>query len=299
MIKKLLLWLALCIGALAPALAYPPMGSVAGFPPAFAQDVAVTSWISQVVTNGGAVSAYQAYYVNQLVTTLKNASLWNSVDDVWLFASGNTAQALTSLKGLRLATTVNSPTFTAKQGYTTNGTSSYIDTGFKFSTMASNFSLSGSSAAIATYDVVNVNTNTYSTGTRDLSSSSFIGIYPRTGGSNYRCAVGSTDTNPENFVAAGGTIDSRGYTVCAKTAGPTFTVWKNGVAIGTYTPTTVNNTPAASNLYVGAEDSNGTAANFRAGTVGWLDIRAALSSGNELIYYNAVQAYMRAQGAAF
>ena len=68
--------------------------------------------------------------INQFILDLKAASLWSKFDRLWIFANPNPTAALICIKSLETATAVNAPTFTAGQGYTFNGSSQYIDSGF-------------------------------------------------------------------------------------------------------------------------------------------------------------------------
>ena len=77
-----------------------------------------TAWVAEVVSNGGTVSAGRQTIVNDLIAGLKADGIWAKLDRLWLFAAEDQPSALTDLVGLTLATAVNSPTFTADEGYT-------------------------------------------------------------------------------------------------------------------------------------------------------------------------------------
>lgn len=111
------------------------LGSVA--PPAL--DAATVAWIAAVVTNGGSVSSSRQSLVNTLIVGLKNDGLFSKLDRLWLFAGENTASALTDIIADQLATAVNSPSFVADDGYTGNGSTSYVDSNFSPSTAGGNF----------------------------------------------------------------------------------------------------------------------------------------------------------------
>ena len=93
-------------------------------------DSATQSWLNAVNTNGGPVSINQRGYVDTLIKGLKADGIWTKLDRLWLFASENQAQALTDIVADALATAVNSPTFTADQGFTGNNSNAYINSGF-------------------------------------------------------------------------------------------------------------------------------------------------------------------------
>ena len=69
-------------------------------------------------------------YINTLVTTLKSDGNWTKLDRLWLFANTTTGNAIIDLKALASATLVNAPAFVADQGYTGDGSTSYINSNY-------------------------------------------------------------------------------------------------------------------------------------------------------------------------
>jgi len=91
-------------------------------------------------------SLLQQVKQNKLLVDLKAAGIWSKLDTFAVFATdGNSNFALIDWKRLSQYTAVNSPTFTTNQGFQGNGTSSYINTNYKPSVNAVNFSLNSSS----------------------------------------------------------------------------------------------------------------------------------------------------------
>jgi hypothetical protein len=83
---------------------------------------------------------------NTLLIALKDAGVWSKLDTFVNFATdGSSAFALIDWKRLTQYTAVNSPTFTANEGFMGNGTSSYIDTNFNPSTQNTNYILNNAS----------------------------------------------------------------------------------------------------------------------------------------------------------
>lgn len=67
---------------------------------------------------------------NQLVKDLKAAGIWEKSDIIYCFASANESDARLNLKSASFgATAYNSPTFTARTGFTGGGTA-YLDTNY-------------------------------------------------------------------------------------------------------------------------------------------------------------------------
>lgn len=91
-------------------------------------------------------SASQRVLQNQLMIDLKAAGIWSKLDTFAVFATdGNSDFALIDWKRLSQYTAVNSPTFTTNQGFTGNGTSSYINTNFNPATSGVNYTLNNAS----------------------------------------------------------------------------------------------------------------------------------------------------------
>ena len=83
---------------------------------------------------------------SNLLTDLKAAGVWNKLDTFANFATdGSTQFALIDWKRLTQYTAVLSPTFTTNEGFTGNGTSSYIDTNFNPVTQGINYTQNNAS----------------------------------------------------------------------------------------------------------------------------------------------------------
>lgn len=98
-------------------------------------------------------SASQQALQNQLVVDLKDAGIWSKLDTFAVFAtdaedapaSGTSNFALIDWKRLTQYDAVNSPTFTSNQGFTGDGTSSYINTNYNPTINGVNFSQNSAS----------------------------------------------------------------------------------------------------------------------------------------------------------
>jgi hypothetical protein len=91
-------------------------------------------------------SAGQQILQNQLVLDLKDGGIWSKLDTFGVFATdGDSDFALIDWIRLTDYTAVNSPTFTTDEGFTSNGTSSYIDINYNPTIDAVNLSLNNAS----------------------------------------------------------------------------------------------------------------------------------------------------------
>lgn len=92
-------------------------------------DPAATAFFAAVVGAGGSVSAPRRVIYNTLFAGLRNGGFLTSLDRLWIYMAENSQTALIDLINLQTCSLVSAPTFTADQGYTGNGTSSYINSG--------------------------------------------------------------------------------------------------------------------------------------------------------------------------
>lgn len=257
-------------------------------------DADALAWESAVLANGGTVSLNQRILIDKLIYDLKSAGTWALMDDAWVLVAENPAQALTSLKQKRLAVPMNSPVFTADQGYAFDGVSNYIDTNFVPSVHCTQATFASVRSGV--YERTNVNSSTYAYGTQNTASRR-IGMRPRS--SSNMLGEGNALSGTFTLTVA----DSRGLAVVGR-SGPAATDnygYKNGVSLTrTVDPTSVNSSglpPDA--IYIGATNSGTTPGpiTFRASTLGYVFLGAPVSTGQELAEYNAIQAYMTAKGA--
>lgn len=87
-------------------------------------------------------SAAQQIKQNQLVLDLKAAGIWSKLDVFYNFYNDGSKEFATlnwKAPSSYQATLINSPTFTSNQGFTGNGTTSYINTNFNPATNGVNF----------------------------------------------------------------------------------------------------------------------------------------------------------------
>lgn len=256
------------------------------------RDPDLAAWMAAVVANGGTVSAARAAIVGQFIAAEKAAGTWSLTDDYWPLWAENEVQALTSLKQRRLVTVTAAPTFTQDRGYAFNGSTQYIDTGFIPSSHA--LAMSANSIHAEVYEIVNASGGSSAMGS-GTSSSRNIRVIPRNDSGN---AIGSANSASGTFTLP--SADSRGLTQFGRN-GPLATDTygaKNGVDMTrTVDPSAVGATlPGHSNL-IGAFNNAGSVIGFRAGSIAFASVGAALSGALRLARYNNVQAFATAVGA--
>ena len=252
----------------------------------------VLSWHDTIVAAGGSVSVAILSIASRFVMAEKVSGAWALTDDYWPFWGENLIQATVSLKQRRTVTLVNAPAFSARRHFATNGSSSYLDTGFIPSTHK--IAASTSNVRLAVYLRDNVSNTLYAAGATS-SSNRNLRVRPRNGSLTYLDANSSSGTYTlPAATSAGYTAGSRDAASGANSYG-----YKNGVAmVQTVAPTAF----AAASLpvvpiLVGGYNNAGVFAGPRATSIGFMTVGATLSAAQELAQYNAVQAWATAVGA--
>jgi hypothetical protein len=266
-----------------------------GMPSAAPLQAETTAWVAQVVTNGGTVSAGRQTIVNNFIYAEKQAGTWALTDDYWGLWAENAPQALTSLKQRRLATVVAAPTFTADRGYTGNGTTSYVNTGFVCSTHA--VALTGINMRIGIYLQANIgNSVQVPIGVFQFSTTNATFV-PRNSSNlmqiSLNCASSAT---PGDSV-----LDSRGYMVATRTNGSAaanIIGYRNGVALVPAVPGSFASGLPNQPIFICARCDNAGAANsWYPGQISFACIGASLTPAQEVAQYTNVQAWATAVGA--
>lgn len=239
-------------------------------------DTDAAAWFAAVVTAGGTVSTPRKIAVNSLIIALKADGSWALSDDFWLFRGAESAiQSLVSLKGLRTATAVGSPTFNANGSYTFNGTSSYINTGWIASTMATQ--MTGTDQGIGILEDTNVNSNTSSMGLF-VSGTDNLRLCTRTG----TTILGTLNSGSATFSITTGV----GYSSIDRSGGATtMSGYKDGVKGTDFTGLTVGTALPNIALYIGARNNAGTADLFRASTASFARAGKSLGATIQAAHY--------------
>jgi len=124
-----------------------------------------TAYFNQVTSNGGSLTNAEKTYINTFIGAL--GTDFSEFDRLWIHGLSNSVAARTSLANptSTMITAVNSPTFTTSVGYTGNGTTSYLNTNYNFST-----------------------------GTKYTLNSGSYGVYSNTAGADMTCVMGVIDS---------------------------------------------------------------------------------------------------------
>jgi hypothetical protein len=96
--------------------------------------------------------------INNLIVALQNAGAWSRMDCLYVLAAADSQAARLNWKtpGTLTASAVNSPAFAADQGYTGDGSTSLLDSGFNPATAGGQFALN--SAHLGLWDRLDIGT---------------------------------------------------------------------------------------------------------------------------------------------
>jgi hypothetical protein len=268
------------------SIVLPASGSASAI--SFDSDAA--TYFAAVVTAGGAaLDIAHKVAIHTLVSGLKTDSLWTRLDRLWLFANQHATAALLDVKGLDTATAVNSPTFTADQGYAGNGTSSYINTTYNASTDGSAYTQN--SAHIMVYDRTS---RTSSAGLPVLTgayngSTTYSSIEPNPGGTAYFLM------NDLTALTATGPANVQGAWITTRTSNVATAGYRNG---SSFASTGASSSVSIPNFafYVGARNNNGTADSFTSDQIAVFTAGASLDATQAANLNTRIEAYMDALG---
>jgi hypothetical protein len=254
-------------------------------------DPDVAAWRDVVKFIGGSVSIAALSIASCFADRDKASGAWDLTDDYWPFWGENLWQAIVSLKQRRGASLINVPVHVPRRHIATNGTTSYIDTGFIPN--SHKVAASVNNVRLALYLRDNVTGNQYSAGAVSSGNRS-LRHRPRNGAVGYldaSCNSG-TYTLPA-ATAAGYTAGSRDAAAGANSYG-----YKNGALMAqTVAPTAFGSSLPVVSIHVGGFNNAGTFSSARATQVGLMAFGATLSAAQELAQYQAVQEWATAIGA--
>ena len=137
-------------------------------------------YFDQVTANGGTLTVNEKTYINTFITAL--GTDFAEFDRLWIHGLSNSVAARTSIANptSTMITAVNSPTFTASQGYTGNDVNSYLESNFNPSIGTNKYTRNSCSFGI--YSLTNTNESAVDIGLYD---GNFTQIRAREGGLTY------------------------------------------------------------------------------------------------------------------
>ena len=229
--------------------------------------------------------------IDTLIASLKSSGVWDKLDNFYVFAAANEQAALLNwVADARNCVAYNSPTFTADEGFTGDGATSYVATE-SFSGSGLNMASGDESMGIWIKDNVIESVSSIVLGT----SSTGVG-----GTSPYRY-INPRNTNPAiswkmNFSStqgSGHTLSNDEWITQSRDATDGY-LWLNGAQDDTTTQAVVDDTQS---LVLYLVLGRAGAATFSTRQFSAAYTGSNLTSGEQTNFYNALATYMTAVGA--
>jgi len=167
-------------------------------------NAATSAWITRVIAEGGSVTPAEIQAINAFIGSIPISEF----DRLWVHGLQNQIAARTSIANAATAdliTNVNSTTFTAGEGFTGNGTTMYLETGFVPSMNGVKFELNNCSFGA----YVRNNVTGYVMG--GGAGVNYVGLAPRTAGNLVSAEITSLNS------AQAANADSSGLWVAGRT----------------------------------------------------------------------------------
>jgi len=230
------------------------------------------------------------YAINNLVTGLKNKSLWGKMKAIYPFAGTTATTHKFNLKNPADTDAAFRLVFSggwthSANGALPNGTNAFADTKFIPSTES------------------NLDNTHFSVYSRSNVAGAFQAELGCDQGDNTRMLIilkWSTNNLfadlwrvTQRVTVNMSSIDTTGLFTVSRTASNLVTVYRNGSSLGTNTSTTAGSRPTIA-PYLGANNQSGTAVNFSAKQLAFATIGDSLSASESTDFYNIVQAYQTA-----
>lgn len=255
-------------------------------------DPATQTLLDQADTDGyTAASGTVLTALDTFIKSLKSDGIWSLLDVLWLPATnGDVDFAGYNLKDPTTfnLTRVNSPTFTSLEGFTGDGATSYLNSGWNPNINGSNFTLNDSSFG---YYQRKSSVNTSGRHGGDNSTPVFILVATQNSSNIGSALINQIATVPSDHEFTNSS--PQGFLSINRESSATNRIYKNGSLVETET---VNSSVVPSIvLYWLSRNANGTASNFSDDQLSFMYYGADLTSkASEL--YTAIQDYMTSIG---
>lgn len=229
--------------------------------------------------------------IDTLIGALKSAGVWAELDAFYLHAAHDEQAARINWKnpGTFTCVNVNSATFDVDRGFTGNGTTMYLTTGFVPASHAVNMLQNDNHhASYALNDIINTNVVSF-------------------GGPNETiCFRSATDTLIVRDAASASNSTTAtvatgvGYVLASRSASSGFSIYKNGSLFEAATRTSTGLSPAGSLGYMILARNSGSDVAFGISSyqVACTHFGGGLNGTQVSAAYTAINAYLQAVGAA-
>jgi len=225
-----------------------------------------------------APSAARAIVINNLIVALKAADIWAYLDILYITAAFSSQSArLNWINSSYTLTPVSAPTFVVDRGYSGDGSTNYLDTGY-----VPSGNMQQNNSHMGYWCLTDLSATMFDLG------NAFNTMIGRDVGGNLRVRARSNST-PSNSVPS-----SIGYSIWSRNASNSYFVAKNGSVLSTYTDASTAGIGSA--LWIcGKSDST---VGYSTRQIAAAHGGASLTSQKATLFYSALNTYMQAVGAA-
>jgi hypothetical protein len=243
------------------------------------------AYYNRVIAAGGSLTTTEQNATKQLVADLKANSLWTKMKAIYPMVGASAAACAQNLKSSSFTGTFTAGWTFASTGVTPNGTSAYMDTGFLPSA-----SFTNNNTHISVYSRTDATSQACLIGAaKNASAIPLITIYGRNLTNAYN--FDSYDYS-DNRIAVNESISSSAFFLNTRTSSTSFKAFRNGSQFGS-TNTVANTddiTTCDKEIYLGALNLNGSAAQFNNYQNAFASIGEGLTDTEASDFYDAVQA---------
>ena len=260
--------------------------SSSSFSPSSSQSLA---WFNRIGTGPlYGLSATERNAYDTMITGLVSDGVWSLLDALYIFATNNATNANYNLISTSYGITpVNSPSFAPDVGYTGNGSSSYLNTGYLSSTGPQ---WGANSCHLSVFAQNNVAQGTEVAIGCDAGTYAYIQPYVSGGNFYYDLNAGSF---PNAANPMGGT---KGAWVVSRTGGSAEAAYYNGNSTAFISSAVGSSAPPAQAIYIGALNNAGTASNWSTLQISAASMGAALTNTQSVNLMSRVNTYLNALG---
>lgn len=224
-------------------------------------------------------SAARKTLINDLIVSLKNAGIWTKLDCLYVLAAHDAQAAQRNWKADQFnLTAVNSPTFTVDRGYTGDGSTSYLDTGWDPVNNGVNFVQN--SADLFIWSRSNTREDKHAIGT--------TGAYINTWNLSIDTMSHALNAAADNSFPPGA---ADGLFLLSRLNSAEYHVYRNATLLGTRTVASL--APPSIDFRICASDTLFSAREYAAAGFG-----GGLTSTEEANLHSALNTYLVAVGAA-
>lgn len=252
-------------------------------------DADAQTFIDACHTAGHDLTANEQTYLNTLVVDLKAAGVWTKCIAIYPMVGGDAKSVVINLKnpGTFNLTLLGSPTVD-DNGIDFNGTTQYAKTGIIPSSH-----LSLNDVHIGVYIREKVIAQQIDIGSGDTAKSTYLNIL-----SCYNNGTNDRYISSLNQASGAGNVylisDSRGDWLAVRRASNDVEQYRNGASVDT--DTGVSNALGDYELYLGARNTDGSAANFSTRQQAFATVGTKLTDTEATNRYNAIQDFQTSLG---